>query len=469
LKNEFSSSEKAKKPSDQFHFKSQALTERLPSLQSYQDNRVSMQKKSFSRAKRNMSLEGLASSLSPEKPLRRNNSVFEDRENIPTIKEWSTNDLPYTSSQVLQFFGFSLTTYEKLEIKSYPLIYYIGLGVVKLIPDPKMKNIGFDDERNDLILVRSDHLVYRYEILEIIGRGSYGQVVKAFDHKEKKPVAVKIIRNLNCISKQAKIELSILETLGKINSNNVIRLVDHFFFRNHIIETFELLDVNLYQILRVKKSGIDLEEVRTYAKSILKGMESYDSLGIIHCDLKPENIMLDLSTKRVVIIDFGSACFCNKRLYTYIQSRYYRSPEVVLELGYSFKIDIWSLGCIVTELATGFSLFRGKTEQSLFLSMVEVLGLPPSHMLENSPKCDSIIKEIQTNHKNIDPGSRVLESFLPQDPELISFIKSCLAWDPAGRPSASEALSHDFIKKDRKNFKLSLPEAYNNLSLSIPS
>jgi serine/threonine protein kinase len=78
------------------------------------------------------------------------------------------------------------------------------------------------------------------------------------------------------------------------------------------------------------------------------------NINIIHCDLKPENIMLKQHGKSLIkLIDFGNACFSTKKLYKYIQSRFYRAPEVILELPYSSQIDMWSLGCIIYELHFG--------------------------------------------------------------------------------------------------------------------
>ena len=81
------------------------------------------------------------------------------------------------------------------------------------------------------------------------------------------------------------------------------------------------------------------------------------------------------------VIDFGSSCLQNERLYTYIQSRFYRSPEVILGLSYSHPIDMWSLGCILCELCTGKALFPGENDHEQLLCIMEVLGNPPPKML----------------------------------------------------------------------------------------
>ena len=84
---------------------------------------------------------------------------------------------------------------------------------------------------------------------------------------------------------------------------------------------------------------------------------------IIHCDLKPENILLKQPGRTgIKLIDFGSSCFEGKTIYTYIQSRFYRAPEIILGMKYGTAIDMWSVGCILAELYNGFPLFAGDTE-----------------------------------------------------------------------------------------------------------
>jgi len=85
---------------------------------------------------------------------------------------------------------------------------------------------------------------------------------------------------------------------------------------------------------------------------------------LIHCDLKPENILItDKKTESLKLVDYGSGCFVSEQVYTYVQSRFYRAPEVILRLPYNEKVDIWSFGCILMELYTGEPLFPGNNEQ----------------------------------------------------------------------------------------------------------
>jgi len=115
------------------------------------------------------------------------------------------------------------------------------------------------------------------------------------------------------------------------------------------------MSLNLYDFLKKNKfKGFSLSVIRKFAIQILYALKFLNQHKIIHCDLKPENILLkQLNKTGVKLIDFGSSCFESEKLYTYIQSRFYRSPEIILGLPYSTQIDMWSFGCLLCELYLG--------------------------------------------------------------------------------------------------------------------
>lgn len=115
--------------------------------------------------------------------------------------------------------------------------------------------------------------------------------------------------------------------------------------------------------------GLSLSLVQLFLRQILDSLSVLRDASIIHCDLKPENILLSNATSgEIKLIDFGSACFESRTVYSYIQSRFYRSPEVVLGSSYNVSIDMWSLGCVAAELFLGLPLFPGSSEHDLMVS-----------------------------------------------------------------------------------------------------
>ena len=250
-------------------------------------------------------------------------------------------------------------------------------------------------------------------------------------------MAIKIIKSRRPFLAQALTEIDLLTRILDRDENdefNVVRLVQKFNYRNHQCLVFEMLSYNLYELLKnTKFFGVSLNLIRKFSKQILRALEflARPDVDIIHCDLKPENILLKHPRRSAIkLIDFGSSCLTTERKYSYIQSRFYRSPEVLLGLPYDQQIDMWSLGCLLVEMHTGEPLFGG-TDQvrpprtlpspphlvpSFFIPsfvhlstnchsssphltcpppphpqadqmcrIVDVLGMPPLSMLEASP------------------------------------------------------------------------------------
>ncbi|XP_047947072.1 dual specificity protein kinase YAK1 homolog [Salvia hispanica] len=376
-------------------------------------------------------------------------------------------------------------------------------------PSTGLLNDGCDNENSDLILSVNYSLVnsninQRYVVKDVLGQGTFGQVAKCWVAEMNSFVAVKIIKNLPAFYQQALVEVAILTTLNKKfdpeDKNHIVRIYDYFVHQNHLCIVFELLDVNLYELIKLNHfRGLSLSIVQLFSKQILRGLALMKDAGIIHCDLKPENILLSTSVKppEIKIIDFGSACREDRTVYSYIQSRYYRSPEVLLGYQYTTAIDMWSFGCIVAELFLGLPLFPGVSEYDLLRRMIKILGVqPPDYILRNlkntskffkfvgsinhddrdqSHKCNCSMYQVLTeeeyaareskkpsigkeyfNHMNLEaivtkyPYRKNLseEEFRKESQirlALIDFLKGLVEFDPDKRWSPLQASKHPFI------------------------
>jgi dual specificity tyrosine-phosphorylation-regulated kinase 2/3/4 len=183
-----------------------------------------------------------------------------------------------------------------------------------------------------------------------------------------------------------------------------------------------------------------------------------------------------LKTRRVRVITFWMNARTDifSQVYTYIQSRFYRSPEVILGMNYHMAIDMWSLGCILAELYTGFPIFPGENEQEQLSCIMEVLGVPDKEFVNKSSrkklffgKLDVTLIFFLTNRdsetngaprvvvnskgRRRRPGSKTLQQVLKcNDEDFVDFISKCLVWDPERRMKPQAALRHPFVTAGRR-------------------
>ena len=383
-------------------------------------------------------------------------------------------------SRVLTMYPHILSPYERTEIFTYPQIYFIGQRAAHStgkIPGTSLSqpNYGFDDREGGYSGVTHDQIAYRYEILRPLGKGSFGQVLKVFDHKTQEFAAIKVVRNNKRFEKQATKEVGILEHLLREDpegTNNVVHMKESFMFRGHACIVFELLSISLYDLIKKNKfHSFDQKMVKNFTHSILLALGTFTRMKVIHGDLKPENIVLRQTGKSgLKVIDFGSSCYEGSVLYSYVQSRYYRAPEVVLGAAYGAAIDMWSLGCIVAELLTGQPLLPGEDEADQLAQMVEVLGVPPPSLVARGrrahrfltpsgyPRYCSVsrgdgveVVEGSCNRRGRwrgPPGSKDLRTALrqPATSPAADFVRRCLVWDPKERMTPAQGLHHHWLR-----------------------
>lgn len=395
--------------------------------------------------------------------ISRSAKIFSNK--LEKEKSYEGQRLPMSPTEALKHFHDRLTEFEQEEIMDFPEIWFMGLGSQKIEGSQGApQNSGYDDEHGSYIRVLHDHIAYRFEVLEVIGKGSFGQVLKCLDHKNNELVAIKMIRNKKRFHHQALVELKILDVIkrkDKDNLHNVIHMKEYFYFRNHLCISFELLGVNLYELIKKNNfQGFSLALIRRFTHALLRCLQMLHREKIIHCDLKPENILLSQrGPGNIKVVDFGSSCYEQQRVYTYIQSRFYRSPEVILGHPYSMAIDMWSLGCILAELYTGYPLFPGESEVEQIACIMEVLGMPPNDFVQSASR-KRLFFDSKGNPRNITnskgkkrrPNSKELSAVLKTtDALFLDFIKRCLTWDPAKRMTPDEGLQHEWILEGNFN------------------
>ncbi|XP_067121428.1 homeodomain-interacting protein kinase 2 isoform X4 [Centruroides vittatus] len=330
----------------------------------------------------------------------------------------------------------------------------------------------------------------QYEVLEFLGRGTFGQVVKCWKKGTNEIVAIKILKNHPSYARQGQIEVSILHRLSQENADelNFVRAYECFTHKNHTCLVFEMLEQNLYDFLKQNKfSPLPLKFIRPILQQVLTALLKLKQLGLIHADLKPENIMLvdpGRQPFRVKVIDFGSASHVSKAVCsTYLQSRYYRAPEIILGLPFCEAIDMWSLGCVIAELFLGWPLYPGSSEYDQIRYISQTQGLPAEHMLNAATKTTRFFyretdsnypfwrlktpeeHEGETNIKSKEARKYIFNCLddmaqvnVPTDleggellaekadrREFIDLLKRMLTLDQERRITPGEALNHNFV------------------------
>ncbi|OMJ09408.1 Serine/threonine-protein kinase prp4, partial [Smittium culicis] len=270
------------------------------------------------------------------------------------------------------------------------------LGKIKKgnVNNAEVLNGNWDDEDGYYKLILGEVLDDRYEINSVLGQGVFSSVVGAIDKSSNNDsVAIKIIRNNDTMHNAGLSEMKILEDIESKNPKNskyIIRFIRKFEHRHHLCLVFESMSMNLRQTVKLFGSsiGLNIDAVKLYGHQLFCGLQVLNKNGVLHADMKPDNILISKSKKYVKIADFGSAIYLNnidESAYSgYLVSRYYRAPEIILGNPNLSKVDVWSLGSTLYELFTGKVLFPGRTNNQMLKLIMQMKGMIPNRVLKRS-------------------------------------------------------------------------------------
>ena len=374
--------------------------------------------------------ENLSNTLKPGLGLRKfslGSFTLKFNENLrtsPTVliheKVQAIEKLPLTAEKASKVFAKNLSSYETIEIHTFREIFYVGA-----CKKPEINN--FDDQSKNLLVFENDHIAYRYQIKRVLGIGSFSQVYEAYDWKKRMNIAIKIIRNKEKYKKQSAKEIGFLKFIKEKSTNlPFAEMLTSFEFRDHICIVFKIIGPP------IGNQVCESLEMQKYTIDILVCLQFLHSHKIVHCDLKPSNILL--SNKKVAhLIDLGTATHVNEQVYKYVQSRNYRAPEVILRVKYNEKIDMWSLGCLLFEIAKGKLLFEGNNEAELLLQVCRKIGEPPKGWKKT---CEKVWNEARPVI-----GNELVDDLVNLNPTIREVILGCVQWNPKLRISSSEALN----------------------------
>ncbi|XP_076452232.1 uncharacterized protein LOC143287868 isoform X3 [Babylonia areolata] len=288
----------------------------------------------------------------------------------------------------------------------------------------------------------------KYENLGLVGEGSYGMVLKCRHKDTGQLVAIKKFLESEDDRMVKKIAMREVKMLKQLRHDHLVNLIEVFRRKKRLYLVFEFVDHTVLDELEKCPNGLDENTCRKILWQVLKGTEFCHSHHIIHRDIKPENILVSKSGI-VKICDFGFARTLAQpgETYTdYVATRWYRAPELLVgDTKYGKAVDIWAVGCLLSEMLTGEPLFPGDSDIDQLYHIVKCFGnLTPRHrevFLRNPLFVGMRIPEV----REIQPLER---KFTKVSPEALDFMKQCLRLDPDNRPTCTELLKHSLFTRD---------------------
>ncbi|XP_040411413.1 cyclin-dependent kinase-like 2 [Cygnus olor] len=288
----------------------------------------------------------------------------------------------------------------------------------------------------------------KYQVLGFLGKGSYGVVTRCRNKESGQVVAVKKFLESEDDTVVRKIAVREIKLLKQLRHENLVNLLEVCKKKKRWYLVFEFVDHTVLDDLEAFPNGLDYSRVRKYLFQILRGVAFCHSHNIIHRDIKPENILVSQSGV-VKLCDFGFArtLAASGEAYTdYVATRWYRAPELLVgDTKYGRAVDVWAIGCLVTEMLTGEPLFPGDSDIDQLYHITKCLG-------------NLILRHQELFYKNPHfagmrlPEVKEAESLDRRYPKLsaavLNLAKRCLQIDPDKRPSCAELLQCDFFNED---------------------
>ncbi|XP_029359682.1 homeodomain-interacting protein kinase 1-like [Echeneis naucrates] len=225
-----------------------------------------------------------------------------------------------------------------------------------------------------------------YEVLDFKGEGVFGKVAECRNLITEELVAVKIHKKTD--DDNVRWEVEMLERIAVLDpdQSNIVRFIDHFKFMDSSCLAFEMLDMSLWDLMMSRQQPLDLHEIRPVTRQLLVAYEALKKIGIMHADLKPDNIMLVNHRHqpfKIKLIDFGLARQTSEvEVGAIMQAESYRAPEATLGLPLSEAVDMWGVGCVMAFLYFATNLLSQQCSYHRTKTMVNLVGLPAKHHMK---------------------------------------------------------------------------------------
>jgi len=292
----------------------------------------------------------------------------------------------------------------------------------------------------------------KYQRMERVGEGTYGVVYKAKDRTTGELLALKKIRlevEDEGIPSTAIREISLLKQL---QHPNIVRLYDVVHTDKRLTLVFEFLDQDLKKYLdSCGEGGLDSCTIKSFLYQLLKGIGYCHQHRVLHRDLKPQNLLINLAGElKLAAFGLARAFGIPVRNYTHeVVTLWYRAPDVLMgSRKYSTQVDIWSVGCIFAEMANGRPLFPGQSEADQLMKIFATLGTPTAKTWPGMVQLPEYKQDFV-----VYPAINPKKMCRKLDNTGRDLLNRMLQYDPQKRISAEDAMQHPYFKDLKKKRK----------------
>ncbi|KAI5190976.1 cyclin-dependent kinase 2 [Nematocida minor] len=285
-----------------------------------------------------------------------------------------------------------------------------------------------------------------FQKIEKIGEGTYGVVYKAKEKTTGKIIALKKVRLSDDREGVPSTTIREISLLKDIKHPNIIALHQVVYTENKLYLVFEYAETDLKKYLdslRKDKKSLSKNQIKAFSHQLTSALAYCHSVGVLHRDLKPQNILIT-KNNQIKLADFGLGRSIGIPLHTLtneVVTLWYRAPELLLGVkNYSMAVDVWSLGCIISEFALLKPLFPGDSEIDQIYKIFQTLGTPNEQVWSGV-----------TALKNFQPEFPLWKKTgvdLPGYKECQSLVNDILVYNPLDRPSAKGLLSHPYFSTE---------------------
>eukprot|EP00899_Mesostigma_viride_P015768 jgi/Mesvir1/24192/Mv10907-RA.1 len=298
----------------------------------------------------------------------------------------------------------------------------------------------------------------KYEVVNVVGEGAYGVVLKCRNKETQEIVAVKKFKESDEDEVVRKTTLREVKVLRLLKHDNIVNLKEAFRRKQKLYLVFEYVERNLLEVLEEQPNGLDPAHARFYIFQLCKAIHFCHSSGIIHRDIQPENLLVNPDPRGpghpgiMKLCDFGFARAVpaaggkGAHMTDYVATRWYRAPELLLgSTEYGKEVDQWAIGCIMGELTDGQPMFPGESDVDQLFIIQRALGAltrDQHEMFLRNPRFRGLkFPDMVARNESLDQryGSKLTKPAL-------SFMKELLQLDPAARLTGLQCLQHPYFE-----------------------